>query len=284
MIERIYVEIGNICNMNCSFCPGTRRSPRQMSAEEFEIVAKRLSGRAKYVYLHVMGEPLIHRELSKILVSIRENGLRACLTTNGTLIKQRSDELIDRADVLHKTSISLHSFEANDIPGGLSEYVKNISNYAKRASDAGIYTVLRLWNADSEDRLGKNQKNAEIEALLRKEFPEEWQARRQGFRLMRNVFLEYAEIFDWPSESRKEPKIEGRCHGMIDQLAVLADGTVVPCCLDSEGEISLGNIFDSELDEILKSPRAVKMKKGLESGYFTEELCQKCSYARRFAK
>ena len=284
MIERAYVEIGNVCNMNCSFCVGTRRPPRQMSAEEFEIVARRLRGKTKYVYLHVLGEPLVHRELVRILEIIRDSGLRAAITTNGTLIAERSSELIEKSDVLHKVSVSLHSFEGNGRTGGMHEYIKSISDYAKRASDAGIYTVLRLWNSDSERRAGQNSKNREIEALLHKEFPEEWQSRRQGQRLMKNVFLEYAEIFEWPSESTSAPKCEGRCHGMIDQIAVLVDGTVVPCCLDSEGEIALGNIFDSELEEILASPRAVKMREGLLAGRFSEDLCKKCSYAHRFTK
>ena len=135
MIERAYVEIGNVCNMNCSFCVGTRRPPRQMSAEEFEIVARRLRGKTKYVYLHVLGEPLMHSELSEILDIIRDSGLRAAITTNGTLLSERSSELIEKSDVLHKVSVSLHSFEGNGMTGGMPEYIKSISDYAKRASD-----------------------------------------------------------------------------------------------------------------------------------------------------
>ena len=70
----------------------------------------------------------------------------------------------------------------------------------------------------------------------------------------------------------------------MDQIASLADGTVVPCCLDSEGEIALGNLFETDMETILSSPRARAMREGLTAGKMIEPLCQKCTYARRFRK
>lgn len=282
MIERVYVEIGNICNLSCSFCAGTKRAARRMSVAEFSTVISKLSGHTKYVYLHVMGEPLLHPELGEILGEVERAGLRAVITTNGLLLPERAELLLSSASVLHKVSVSLHSLEGNGAERQMQDYVLGVSDYAKKASEAGIYTVLRLWNADSSERQGKNSLNGDIERILKAQFPEPWQRRHSGYRLMKGLFLEYAEIFTWPKESEAEPRREGRCHGLISQLAVLADGTVVPCCLDCDGEIPLGNIFASSLDEILSSPRALEMSRALSSGRFSEELCQKCTYARRF--
>lgn len=283
MIERAYIEIGNICNLSCSFCPKTSRPPKRMSVEEFSDIVERLKGSVSYIYLHVMGEPLFHPQLSELLDILGRAKIPACITTNGTLLSSRAEVLLSHAGVVHKVAISLHSLEGNGREALMREYISSVADFSIRASDAGIYTVLRLWNEDSQERQGENSSNSEILKRLKDAFPEEWQKRRSGYRLMRNVFLEYAEIFTWPTESKADERASGRCHGIIDQIAILADGTVVPCCLDSEGEIPLGNIKDRSLEEILSLERAVKMKKGLQSGCFTEKLCRRCTYARRFS-
>ena len=284
-LNRAYVEIGNICNLACSFCPGTRRAPRQMTPEEFRVAASRLAPEARYLYLHVMGEPLLHPHLDAILSIASEYGFRVCITTNGVLLSGGAGEtLLRHADALHKVSVSLHSAEGNGVEIDHAGYLKGAIDFSKRASDVGIYTVFRLWNLDEGGRKGRNAENEAIEARLRRAFSAEWTPRPNGFRLDRNIFLEYAGIFTWPVESDACEQDDGYCHGLLDQIAVLADGTVVPCCLDSEGEIALGNLFDTPLSEILASARAREMREGLLKGRFVEPLCKKCTYARRFSR
>ena len=281
LLNRAYVEIGNICNLACAFCPGTNRAPRQMNEREFKTVCEALRPYTDYLYFHVMGEPLLHPLLGELLEIAGEYGFRVCITTNGTLLASEENTLFRHADVLHKVSISLHSMEGNSIGDG-EKYLAEAIAFSRRAAERGIYSVLRLWNLDTEARRGKNDRNAEVEARLRAAFPGEWTSRVNGYRLARNIFLEYAGIFTWPTESDSDDVEDGYCHGLLDQIAVLADGTVVPCCLDAEGEIPLGNLFSQPLSEILSSPRAERMREGLNCGKFTEALCKKCTYARRF--
>ncbi len=280
-LNRAYVEIGNVCNLACSFCPGTRRAPRQMEVSEFRSVASALAPYVRYLYFHVMGEPLLHPHLDEFLSIAGEYGFRVCITTNGTLLAEAADVLCAHADVLHKVSVSLHSAEGNGERIGNS-YLASAVDFARRAADVGIYTVFRLWNLDTEDRKGENRENERIEESLHRAFPKEWTRRPNGYRLARNIFLEYAGIFTWPTESDAEERDDGYCHGLLDQIAVLADGTVTPCCLDSEGEIALGNLLCTPLGEILASPRSERMRAGLKKGCFVEPLCKKCTYARRF--
>lgn len=282
MFDRIYVEIGNVCNLHCSFCPGTSRPPRRMNAEEFETICRKLNGHTKKLFFHVMGEPLCHPLLPEFIDISAKHGFQVCITTNGTLLPLMGEKLLARAFAIHRISISLHCMEGNNAKEKMENYLSNSVSFARSAAEHGIYTVFRLWNLDSEEKKGANEENAFIEDFLEREFPRERQKRWNGFRLAKYIFLEYAGIFTWPSESTAYPEEDGRCHGLIDQIAILADGTVVPCCLDGEGEIILGNIFKSELDTILSSERAVCMKKGFETGKMTEELCRKCTYARRF--
>ena len=281
MLEQIYVEIGNVCNLNCSFCQGTTKKPRQMSCKEFEIICDKIKHHTKFIYLHVMGEPLLHPQLDSILKIAKLHELKVCITTNGTLLDKKSEILLQNNTCLHKISISLHAQEGNGIEE-LDEYLKNVAEFAKNAAENGIFVVFRLWNRDSTEGFGKNLKNEEIEATLKSYFKEEWSSKGKGFRLSKNVFLEYDGVFTWPSQSGAEKELDGFCHAMSKQIAVLADGTVVPCCLDSNGEIELGNLFCQSLDEILESPKAKAITNGFKQGKIVEPLCQKCTFRRRF--
>lgn len=283
MFDRIYVEIGNICNMKCSFCSGTKRAPKQMSREEFEIVCQRLVGHTENLYFHVMGEPLLHPELDAFIKTAKSYGYKTSITTNGTLLKGRGDILLKNADALHRVSISLHAPEGNGIDTANGEYLDSAIEFADALSALDTNVIFRLWNLDTEDRLGENSLNSEILERLKKAYTGEWTKRYSGYRLAYRTFLELDEIFTWPSESEAEPTDIGRCHALKRQIAVLADGTVVPCCLDSEGKIPLGNIFSESLSDILSGECALAMKKGFDSGRMVHPVCKTCTYARRFA-
>ena len=283
MFNKIYVEIGNICNLSCSFCPELKRDRRQMTAEEFAHVCRSVVGYTDYIYLHVMGEPLLHPKLSQMLDIAHSHGLRVCITTNGTLLEKNKEMLLSHADVIHKVNISVHSIEGNGIEERLEKYMSEILDFARSASTCGIFTILRLWNLDSREALGANLQNNFIEDILHREFPTDWKKRWNGYMLADRIFLEFAGAFVWPAESEAEECTLGSCRGLIDQIAILADGAVVPCCLDSEGRMPLGNIFEDTMESILATPRAVAIKDGFLHGEMREEMCKKCSYAHRFS-
>ena len=282
MFDRVYVEIGNICNLKCSFCPGTSRAPRQMSKDEFSFVCKSLVGKCEKIYLHVMGEPLLHPELGEILKTVAKYGFKACITTNGTLLPRCKALLLENSDVLHKVSISLHAPEGNgkDISNG--EYLSGVIEAARELSGRDVNVAFRLWNLDTKTREGANSENGIIEERLHREYPEPWQKRYSGYRIAYRTFLEYDGIFTWPSESRADPEECGTCRALTQQIAILADGTVVPCCLDSDGNIPLGNIFKETFDEILTSPLLVQMREGFRQRKMIHGMCKKCVYAKRF--
>ena len=279
MLKKAYVEITNCCNLACSFCPKTRRAPRTMSAEEFDLVLSRLEGYVQYVYLHLMGEPLLHPALSSFFALAGARGMKVCITTNGTLLEKRADELLN-AGSLHKISVSLHSFEGND---GADEqelaYLEQVWNFAEKAAQKGVIVALRLWNDG-----GADTRNGEILDFLRARTGNDWPEMRSGSFLLRDqLYLERAGKFEWPDLSANESGAQF-CYGLRDQLGILADGTVVPCCLDHEGDIPLGNLFTQPLSEILESPRACALREGFSQRRPAEELCRRCGFAARFNK
>ncbi len=283
MFDRVYVEIGNICNMKCSFCAGTKRAPRQMSVEEFEDVCKKLVGHTENLYFHVMGEPLLHPELDSLLKIAKKYGYKVSITTNGSLLGRVGKTLISNADAMHRVSISLHAPEGNGLYERLDKYLDSVISFASDFSALDKNVVYRLWNLDTSERDGENSLNSEILERLKKTYTGEWVKRYSGYRLAYRTFLEFDGIFTWPSESNAEPAKKGRCHALSRQIAVLADGTVVPCCLDSEGAMPLGNLFSNSLSYILSGELAQKMKKGFAACKMVHLVCQKCTYARRFS-
>ena len=277
MLKKAYIEITNRCNLRCAFCPGTSRAPRTMSPAEFDLVLEKLQGSVSYVYLHVMGEPLSHPQLAELLALAAAREMKVCITTNGTLLARQTETLL-AAPTLHKVSVSLHSFEGN---GGAPErerrYLEEVWDFADRAAARGVIVALRLWNEG-----GAESRNGAIEAFLREKCPGEWPQPRSGsFRLRENLYLERAKKFDWPDLAAEERGTQF-CYGLRDQLGVLADGTAVPCCLDHEGDVALGNLFTQPLDEILNSPRARALREGFSRRSPTEPLCRRCGFAARF--
>lgn len=280
MLKKAYVEITNRCNLSCAFCPKTKREGRTMTADEFALVLDRLHGHVAYVYLHVMGEPLLHPQLAALMAMAEERGMKICITTNGTLLSQRGSELLDAGN-LHKISVSLHSFEGNERAACEERpYLESVWNFAVKASARGVVVALRLWNEGGAETL-----NAGILAFLREKLgSSDWPETRDGsFRLADHLYLERAQKFDWPDLDADETSTQF-CRALRDQLGVLADGTVVPCCLDHEGDLALGNLFEEDMDTILNSTRAQALRRGFSNRTPSETLCRHCGYATRFNK
>ena len=276
MYSRVYIEITNVCNMNCSFCHGHSRDKRFMSEDEFNLILDRLSGQTEYIYYHLMGEPLLHPLLPVFLKTAKNKGYKSMITTNGTLLNKCGDEIINSG--IHKVNISVHSFEESDNDEYLS-YLGKIADFAEKANNAGVIIVLRFWNNGIDE--AKN--NFAID-YFRSRFDGDWAENSKGLRIRNKMFIEYGDRFGWPDKNAEIQGDEVFCYGLRDHFGILCDGTVVPCCLDSDGVINLGNIFDSDIDSILSSERAVAMKSAFDCRKASEELCRRCAYAQRFSK
>ena len=272
--RKVYLEISNLCNLHCSFCPGTRRRAQTMGREQFERLLDKLVGWTDYLYFHLMGEPLCHPLLGEFLDLAGQRGFRVILTTNGTLLPKRQ-ELLLNAPALHKVNVSLHAFEANDLPTSFTDYLSGCVAFGQAARGKKL-VVYRLWNEGGADRL-----NGQVLDALHRAFPGEWKPQRRGVKLAEGVFLEHGEKFDWPDLEAEDGGGQVFCYGLRDQIGVLCDGTVVPCCLDHEGDISLGNLLKQTMDEIMASPRTRAVCAGFGQGKAVEELCRKCGFARQ---
>lgn len=283
--KRVYIEITNICNLECNFCPKTTRKLKFMDEKSFNHILKSIKPYSDYVYFHLMGEPFLNNSLKKFLELSKEYDIKANITTNGTLIKEVKDILI-KSKALRQVNISLHSFEANNKEIKFEEYIQDIINFCKEATEkSDIICSLRLWNLDTKYTASNNM-NIDIFKVLQEKFNLNYSIKdilkeKNSAKLSKNLYLSMGEKFKWPSLNSEELGERAFCYGLRDQIGILVDGTVVPCCLDSEGNIPLGNIFENNLEEILNSKRAKDIYDGFSKRIAVEELCKKCGFINR---
>ncbi|OQA91111.1 MAG: Antilisterial bacteriocin subtilosin biosynthesis protein AlbA [Elusimicrobia bacterium ADurb.Bin231] len=285
--KKIYVEITNSCNLKCDFCPPGKRNIQFMSPESFSRIADEIKQFTDYICLHVKGEPFLHKRLCDILDISYEKGFKINITTNGTLIRELHKKIIMKP-ALRQINFSLHA--CGDTLSGIraEEYTKHILQFVKDALEkTGIIISLRLWNVDpiKGDHLKENRKKFE---LIEKEFQLSYKLEEkiipgQGLKLAERLYLNYDYEFIWPDINDTYDNISGFCRGLRDHVGILSDGTVVPCCLDSEGIINLGNIFERKFSDIISSPRAKNIYCGFLSNKAVEILCRKCRFKEKFS-
>jgi len=286
--KKVYLEITNVCNLKCDFCPETQRKGEFMSEAAFKHILDEIKPFTDYIYLHVKGEPMLHPNLEAFLDISYEKGFKINITTNGTLLDKVAETLIKKPAV-RQINFSLHSFDGNQKELSKEQYIESILAFSKRAAaESGIIISLRLWNLD-EGLLTEDQRkrNSHIIDKIEEAFKLPYKiqgilSEKKAFKIKDRVYLNQDYEFEWPDVKKKEEDNTGSCYGLRNQIAILVNGTVVPCCLDGEGIIHLGNIHEERFFDIIHGKRAEKIRIGFCNNTLEEELCRKCGYRKRF--
>ena len=285
--KKIYVEITNSCNLKCSFCPENKREKAFMKLNEFENIIKQIKDYTNLIALHVKGEPLLHPDLEKILKICEENDILVNITTNATLLEKNVDMLI-ASKAVRQLNLSLHSINKNENTDiyNFEQYIKSVFNATRKIlKESNIIISYRLWNLEN---IEENSENYRILKELENEFKINDLsnvAKKESFvKLAENAFLNQDLEFVWPSMDSNVISECGTCWGLRNQVAILVNGDVVPCCLDENGEINLGNIHKSTFEEILDTNLAKKLIKGFEENKIIHNLCKRCGFRSKFEK
>ena len=269
---KIYVEITNICNLNCSFCSKDNRKLKEMTTNEFEHILREIKPYTNTIYLHLKGEPLLHSKLKDILVLTKKYNFNVRITTNGTLLKEKYN-ILKEFDNIKQINISLHS-ENNKI-----NYFDNIFKTCDLLSK-NIPIIYRIWTLDNNKlnnlstlivdkiinyyNLDNNFKNNVIN--------------NKNVKITNNIYLDKGNKFIWPDNQKDNFNIKGTCLGTRTHIGILSDGTIVPCCLDSKGLINLGNIFNNKLNNIINSSKFKEIHDGFINNEIKENVCKNCNY------
>jgi len=283
---RIYIELTNVCGLSCSFCPTKVLPSKEMDLSFFESIIVQAKAYTSEIACHVVGDPLTQSNLHDYLDIIHKHGLKAMLTTSGYFLKKHTYDTLFHPCV-KQINISLNSFNKNDTSLTFDQYISPIFALcnAKLEREEELFINLRVWNLDemmsertfNETLFGKLSSFFDVELNLDGIYKE----RPKSIRLASKILVHFDNYFEWPSLKNKIYG-DGTCQGLQSHVAILASGTVVPCCLDCDGVVELGNLHTESLDEILTSKRARAMIEGFKVGKASEELCQKCSYKDRF--
>ncbi|MEE1541989.1 MAG: radical SAM protein [Paludibacteraceae bacterium] len=273
--KKIYVEVTNVCNFSCSFCFKSFRDKRFVSPEDFSATLVRIKPYTDYIYLHVLGEPLLHPQIELLLEIAHKQGFKVNLTTNGSLL--RSKRKILELGYIRQYNVSLHDAAENVKKENLDSYIDEVLDFASQEAERSYFS-LRLWNKGAEDVAMFNRFCLnKINDFFCLDITEKDLLETRNIKLAPHIFLQNAARFSWPGE--KELNITNRgCYALKDHIAILSDGTVVPCCLDADASIPLGNILTENLEDILKKERVVNMLNGFRNKVVTEDICRNCGF------
>ena len=258
--KKIYVEISNVCNLNCDFCVKTNRKKRSLSLDEFKIILNKVKPYTKYLYFHVLGEPLLHPNINDFIDEASKD-FHINITTNGYLINNINTPNI------RQINISLHSFdEVYNKP--LDTYLNDLYTLAINNSSK-TYISFRLWtNTKYTDKIIEFFEN-KFHLNIKK---------NENIKLAQNIYLNFGKEFIWPDNATKEINTDNTCYALTDQLAILSDGTITACCLDASGKINLGNIFSNSLEDVFNNKLFNEMLTGFKNKKRIHPLCKKCNF------
>ena len=283
----MYIEITSVCNLACSFCPPTARKANIIKLDAFNNILDQIRPHTKYIYLHVKGEPLLHTKIDQLLDAAHAKGFKVNITTNGTLIKKNRHKLLGKP-ALRQINFSLHSFDGHEGSENREKYLGDILEFVRDAAEHNTIISYRLWNLQQDHVTDlAARRNRETLEILEKEYNLDYKIDEKvepgkGVKIANRVYLNQDHEFQWPSLLAPEDDGKGFCHALRSQAAILVDGTVVPCCLDGEGVINLGNINTTPFSEIIEGERANNLYDGFSRREAVEELCRKCGYRQRF--
>lgn len=273
--KKVYIEITNTCNFHCSFCFPSSRPKALLSPDRFESVLLAIKPFTEYIYLHVLGEPLLHPHFGRLLELAFQHGFKVNLTTNGSLIdKIQVDPALLRQ--VRQYNFSLHDAAENVPVDELDAYLTSVCSFVKKYQGHCLFS-LRFWNAGAEGVSSFNQRCVEV---LDREFALTLPAdvlQQRCTTLAQGVYLKNAARFMWPGQV-KEASSSRACYALRDHIAILSDGSVVPCCLDADAQLCLGNVFTDNLADIIASPKAEAIRKGFLNRKAVETLCQHCGF------
>ncbi|MGN4127481.1 radical SAM/SPASM domain-containing protein [Lysinibacillus sphaericus] len=285
--KKVYIEITSVCNLACSFCPPTARAKGLIKVEQFNKILDEIRPHTKYIYLHVKGEPLLHPRIDQLLDAAHAKGFKVNITTNGTLIKKNREKLLGKP-ALRQINFSLHSFDGHEGSENREKYLGDILDFVRDAKDFNTIISYRLWNLQQQHVTDiAARRNRETLEILENEYTLDYRIEEKvqpgkGVKIANNIYLNQDHEFRWPSLLAPEDEGKGFCHALRSQAAILVDGTVVPCCLDGEGVINLGNVNQTSFTEIVEGERANNIVEGFSRREAVEELCRKCGYRQKF--
>lgn len=287
LFNKIHVEITNVCNLQCSFCPEVHRTKKKMAPDVFRKIIAEIKPFTQHIALHLMGDPLVHPELPQLIQDCAEQKLPVHIVTNGLLLNAEKQQALLNP-IVQQVNFSLHSFLDNFPEKDPIPYLNKVFAFAAEAQSLrpDLYINFRIWNLESAH--GGSEKNLSLLNKIAEEYsfspPTTLNLKaKKSYKIKERLYINFDSEFTWPSLDLPQLHTKGFCYGLETHVGILVDGSVVPCCLDKEGQMVLGNILETSFKDIVRSERAEKIKLGFRQRQLVEPLCQRCNFIERFS-
>lgn len=278
--KKIYIELSDICGLKCDFCPSKKGVRGVMSVQKFSLLLPQIKDKAKLFSFHILGDPLYLENLKTYVNLAKENAMKLEITTSGFYLNPKNRTLLLENENIRQINISLISF-LGQRKVGLKEYFEPIFELCKQHFEQKCksFINLRLWNLNPNFTAPK--KNFEFYKILEQHFQTKIDIKQKQNRLQRHILLHQARLFKWVSLEDDFLQNTGVCYALKEQIGILSDGSLVPCCFDTKADIFLGNVFKQNFNELLNSKRLKVMKEAFTQNKRIEALCQRCEFFQK---
>ena len=287
----IYIEPTNICNLQCSFCfhanNAMRRKKGTMTFKTFKRLVDDVKSFKPNLVLHHSGESFVHKELFDFIRYAKKAGLRVSLTTNGTLVDKNDFEILDTG--IDGINISLAGVDKEDYanvrPGTeFDTLMENITALAKNKLKRNLATKLTINVVETKfnrPKIPLFKKRIEsingIDGVIVRRLMD-WGGTLDISKLHITPFWR-----SWAMYANKYFKLATKgtlCEAINDGGAILWNGTVVPCCIDFNGTMTLGNINEQKFLDIWNGEKSNQIRKMLRSVENTKKhpTCGPCRF------
>ena len=304
--HKIYVEITDICGLSCSFCTPKKAKRGVMPLTLFKNIIEQIANYTKFISLHVLGDPLCVENLNEYLAIGSYYNVKFDIVSSGAFLQQKHFPILTQ-DSIHQVSFSLDAlFNHSHLNKEIHKYFDRIIDFYMyaNANYPKLYINLRLFGNNDYTYLLERFPNAIM------------QTEKRRLRLAKNFFLRFHKPFIWHatqkhhnlkssfldsinqslhkdkpsndklletksimSQMQNHPKPnKPYCFGSVKQLAILANGIVVPCCIDANGSMPLGNLCVQDFESILKSKPMKTMQKAQHTHKNLPNLCSTCTF------
>ena len=284
--EIFQVETTTRCNLRCPLC-STHHLRRGYRDSDLRMI-REIQGnnpRLRYMCLHLMGEPLLSPALFEIIRFLKSKGVYTYFATNGMLLEKKVDEILSSG--LDKISVSLDGITQED----LGRYRINADLKAilrgTRALRAGrealglrgpliqIQTIMFPYNQPKEAEIVAFLKDLGVDRIkLKRPSFETFGGKNDGANIFAGQYGHVRSKYSRGHPSYLRYRDQPVCRLLLQGFA-LADGSVVPCCIDYEGTCRFGSLTKQSWHEI----RTSKRRQVIIERYFRRDLdiCKGCS-------